>query len=205
LYGLFEEAEIRYLCSKVKPESTVIDIGANVGLFTVALARKIEATGKVLSFEPLPSNISRLKQNLTRNRLNNVNIFPIALGDIDGTVLLYLANDPAYSTTTGVVAENRGTGETMVVEVARLDRIWREIGSPNVSAIKIDVDGGELAVITGAQELLANCAPLLLVEANTSKNVNELVHCLSKHGYTRIQPAGFCPWNHVFLSNKAKN
>jgi len=123
LHGSFEAAEIEFLCQRISSSGTAIDVGANVGIFTVVLAKAVGKNGAVLAFEPLASNVERLRRNVAMNNLENVTIYPFAVGETDGEIMLHLANDPAYPSTTNV-NDNRGTGQSVPVAVARLDRIW---------------------------------------------------------------------------------
>jgi FkbM family methyltransferase len=196
-YGSFERAEIEYLCGSVAPGATAIDVGANVGLFSVALGRAVGPCGRVIAVEPIPENVERLEENLALNELCNVTVRRCAAAEAEGHATLILANDLAYASTTDV-PEGRHTGERLEVRTMSLDRIWVEAGSPRVVAIKIDVEGGELGVLKGAAKLLAACNPVLLVETNTSARFREVGAWLESFGYRHSHPAGFCVWNHVF-------
>jgi FkbM family methyltransferase len=198
LNGGFEIVELQCLRTYAKPGTTVIDVGANVGIFTISLAEAVGSSGRVMAFEPLPANVKRLQANVDLNKLGNVNIYVLALGDSEGEITLHLSDDPAFPSTTEVV-QNRGTDEVLAVPVARLDRIWKEAGFPAVAAVKIDVEGGELAVLKGSEELLATCRPVLLMEANAPPHLERLTDWLSRHGYVHTQPGEFARWNHLFI------
>ena len=81
LNGPFEAAEVAALCRLATPGSTAIDVGANVGVFTVPLALSVGDRGRVLSFEPAPQTAARLRANVERNGLGNVDVHVCALGD----------------------------------------------------------------------------------------------------------------------------
>ncbi len=70
--------------------------------------------------------------------------------------------------------------------------------------MKIDVEGAELSVLRGAEELIATCRPLLQVEANTAGALQELRAWVLPHGYRDAQPRGFMPWNYLFLHDTAE-
>lgn len=198
LQGGFEVAELDYLGSRIKPGTTFIDVGANVGLYTISMAPLIGAGGRVMAFEPLPANLERLKSNLAMNQFANIDVYGQALGDAEGTVDLKLSNDPCYHSVVEVT-ENRATGRCETVPVGRLDTVWAAAGFPRVSAIKIDVEGAELMVLKGAEQLIRNCQPYLQLEASTPVHLGALTQWLTPRGYVYQHPPGFMRWNHGFI------
>jgi len=196
LYGSFEKPELLYMSKAINQGSTVIDVGANIGLFTIVMAQATGPKGRVFAVEPLTSNIERLKANVVSNNLDNVSIIPFAAGAVDGETSLYLASDGAYGST--LEANDFSTGQVTRVPMARMDRIWNETGTPRIEAMKIDVEGGELAVLEGCKSLLQACRPLILIEANTAEHLDRLKNWLSKLGYVHSHPSGFRDWNHIF-------
>ena len=199
LRGGFETAEALAMRRWATPGTVAIDVGANVGLHTVPLSQAVGWTGKVFAFEPLPANVKRLKANLEMNRLSNVEVHPVALGREDGTAALHLSDDPAYCST-AAIAGGRANGAMATVRIARLDAIWRSVGRPHVSVLKIDVEGGEFAVLEGSRELLAACRPALLLEANGGEALQPLANHLAGLGYRHQQPQGFMRWNYLFVA-----
>jgi FkbM family methyltransferase len=201
LHGGFELAETRRLCTGVKPGTCVIDVGANVGVFTVSLGSALRSSGTAWAFEPLPSNVERLKQNIRLNDLGNVTVYPLALGNRKGEVIFHLSDDPAFHSIVAV-APRRDSGRTVKVRIDRLDNIWHEAGCPPVSLIKIDVEGAELQVLEGAQDLILRNKPDLLLEANSPDHLATLVNWLAPRGYTYFQPPGFTSWNYLFTAGE---
>jgi FkbM family methyltransferase len=193
--GGFETAEIEYVRAHLKPSDTFIDVGANAGLYTMAMAGVV---GRVMAYEPLPENFERLRANIKLNNFSNVESFLMALGDHDGKAELKSANDPGYHSIVAV-SEQRADGGSLTVPIARMDTVWHEAGSPFVSAIKIDVEGAELLVLKGAETVLSACRPLFLIEANTRDHLNRLKAWLEPRGYRYHQPAGFKAWNYAFV------
>jgi len=198
----FEVAETRAICAFARAGSTVVDAGANIGSLTVPLAKAVGPRGRVLAFEPLPANAERLRENVALNGLRNVEVGELALGEQDGTIALRLADDPALHSTVAVF-QRRATGEALLVPVTTLDRRWREAGAPDVSALKIDVEGAELAVLKGSEQLLRACRPTLLVEAAETSQLEAVARWLAAVGYVWRQPAGFKPWNYLFEWRRA--
>ena len=196
LNGGFENKELEYARNALNPGDTAFDVGANIGLFSLVLAQAVGSSGTVIAFEPLPSNAGRAEANLNLNKLSNARVLVTAVGAQDGVVQLNMAEDPAYPSIQ-CVAENQGTGHCLRVPIARLDTVWRQLGSPCVKCVKIDVEGAELEVLQGATDLLLSCRPLLILEANGKDALARLQHTLGAVSYRLWQPDGFMVHNYV--------
>jgi len=189
--GSFERAEIGAMLGTVTAQSTVIDVGANVGLVTIPLAL---ATARVIAVEPLPQNIEQLRGNVRRNDLTNVVVVEAAAGAADGTAVLHSAADPAFGSLHEVV-KYRAAGD-LEVTLRSLDSLWEELGRPVVGLVKIDVEGAEVEVLEGGRELLSACGPAVLVEVGASGSaVRELLAAL---GYAETTPPGLSTENHLY-------
>jgi hypothetical protein len=86
------------------------------------------------------------------------------------------------------------------VQAQTLDGVWRAAGSPEVSFLKIDTEGGELEVLRGGGELLRALHPPILIEAKGKARVRELDACLLPMGYERTRPRGFAVGNYLYSS-----
>jgi len=195
--GGFERAETEFAIEQARPGTVAIDVGANVGMFTVPLALAVGPSGRVLTIEPSPENVARLESNLDLNSLENVVVEPIAVGDKDGELVLQLANDPGFHST-AEVAESRSADEHLRVRADTLDQVWLRAHAPAVSFMKIDTEGSEDAVLRGAEQILRTCQPVLLVEAKGEARVRELDSWLGRFGYRRKRPRGFAPGNYAY-------
>jgi FkbM family methyltransferase len=196
--GSFERAEVETMIEAARPGTVAVDVGAHVGIFTVPLAHAVGAGGSVWAFEPQPENLERLQANLAENHRTNVSLFGAAASDADGGLLFHVADDSAYGST-GEVLQGRGTVGSLKVQALRLDTVWKGDGMRPVSVVKIDVEGAELAVLRGAQELIRRCRPVLLVETATSDQLAEIERYLSALGYEKRDPKGFAARNHLFV------
>jgi FkbM family methyltransferase len=201
VYGGFEEAEGRLLSELARDGTFAFDIGANVGIHTIPLARAM-ATGTVIAVEPLPANARRLQENAEANGVANVQLAGAAVGEEEGEVVLQLADDPAFASTTAV-HERRKAIDAITVPLTTIDHLWEQAGRPGVSVVKIDIEGGELAALRGAVAMLAAEHPPLLIE--TQEGARSLVvQLLSTHGYAPRPVAGLEPWNVLFVHRAAR-
>jgi FkbM family methyltransferase len=200
LEGQYEGAEIEALSSYARPGSAAFDVGANIGIYTVVLAAAIGAGGRVLAFEPAPESVERLRRNLRLNGLSNVDVLPLAVGASSESVALYLSDDAACHSASAVAAERRG-GRSLTVAASSLDTVWNEVRRPQVSVVKIDVEGTELGVLEGASEFLAACRPTLLIEIKSAERLADVEELLAPYDYRPTQPDGFMSWNFLFVAN----
>jgi FkbM family methyltransferase len=196
--GSFERAEVELARSHSRAATTAIDVGANVGIFTVPLALAVGARGHVIAVEPSPENVAQLEHNIRLNQLANVDVHPIALAAVPGEVELQLGADPAFHSTSTVV-RSRDAAVATLVRANTLDAVWRDAGSPEVSFLKIDTEGAELGVLQGASELLAAHRMPILLEAKERERLRDLDALLVPLGYVRTRPRGFAVGNYLYV------
>jgi FkbM family methyltransferase len=201
-YGSFEKTELGVLCALLFPGAVVIDVGANIGYFSVALGLTVGQSGRVIACEPEAENVRRLAENVALNNLTNVEIHQIAIGDHDGKATLFLADDSVYHTTAIddeqlPIMTAHATGQRVTVGLARLDTVWRQCGSPDVASLKIDVEGGELNVLRGSKQLIGACRPSIMIETLPFR-LTEVKKVLAELGYSHRRPKGFNAANHLF-------
>src|SRR5436190_4156390 len=163
--GLYELDTARLIHRLLKAGSWFVDVGANVGYFTLLAAKWTSSAGKVDAFEPDPINRQRLEAHLRENNLTDrVRIHPIAASSQAGQI--ELIHPQAAGTNHGMASFYKsltGEGQTFTVNTARLDEILS--GTPDL--IKIDVEGAELSVIKGLEKILAAATPpKLIIEHN---------------------------------------
>ena len=144
---------------QVPRDSTVIDVGANIGLSTILLARM---TGRVIAFEPSPPNVEFLRRNLERNGITNVDVRAVAASSEPGVLRFHIAQFGAGSHVVAPGHVSSDTVPTVDVPAVTLD----EADLPAVAFIKIDAEGHEPDVLAGARQLLARDLPLIYTEMN---------------------------------------
>ena len=148
-----EERVLSELVRFLKLGDVVLDIGANVGLYTVLLARTVGTEGLVIACEPCAQNFNHLEENLKLNDLANARLFRKALGNSSGKAKLYASTVIGNSSLSGV---RSGKAEAEDVEVIEGDSLIVSEMLPVPRAVKIDVEGFEYAVIQGLQATLKN-------------------------------------------------
>ena len=192
LSGAFEPAELAFVREHAAPNTTAFDVGANIGIFTVPLALTVGSRGHVVAIEPEFENARRVIDNALLNELDNVQVRVAAAGERPGNAHLQEGRDPAFH----AVDTEESPGS--LVRIETLDEIWTRGGSPRVSLVKIDTEGGEQKVLRGSTRMLRACHPVLLVEAKERADVRWVDDFLSEFGYTRMATRGFAVGNHAY-------
>lgn len=165
--GCFEPNEFAFLDNILAPGMTFIDAGANDGLFTLFAARRVGPTGQVWAFEPSRREFTRLRRNVQSNVLGNVRTFQLALADTQGQAEMKIADDEhSGQNTLGDFAYQIDLVRRERVATVRLEDLVRQEYLRQIDVIKLDVEGAELSVLTGASEILRKQRPLLLLEVN---------------------------------------
>ena len=158
----YDAAEFQAIPRLICEGDTAFDIGANIGIYSVLLSRLCGSQGRVWAFEPVPDTCWRLRETLALNRCENV--FPVqaAMVDSSGTATMNLF-DPQFSEWNGLGRPTMGTQENPItpkrcieVRTFALDRFCEAEGIKRISFLKVDVEGFELDVFRGAQQLLAD-------------------------------------------------
>jgi FkbM family methyltransferase len=164
--GLYELPVQRALGEALRPGDVFIDIGANVGFFTILGASLVGPSGSVYAFEPLAENAEAVRRNAALNGFDHVVVREEAISDASGEARIYLTEHEGGATlcSTGIVPTDV-EGET-VVERRALDQLiaWGELRPPNV--IKLDVEGAELEALRGMNETLIRHRPQILYEVD---------------------------------------
>jgi FkbM family methyltransferase len=200
-HGKYEDREIAELCKYIPQDGTVFDVGANIGLSALEFSRAAGPGGRVIAFEPHLGTAARLRTNLDRNDAANVEIVQSAVGAAPGTITF---NESADATLSSARVIPRNLVRSFDVPLTTVDLAWAEAGKPLVAVLKIDVEGGELAVLQGAGEVLGRDHPAILLEAWGAKQLDPIHALLTAAGYAQHQPDGFEPRNYLYLASSAQ-
>ena len=207
-FGVFEPALTAYMEQSIRQGDVAIDVGANIGVHTVLLSRRVGPTGRVHAIEASPSIFARLKENLARNGADNVVAHNVAVLDAPGTVSVFLheATNEGGTTVIRAEAERRVTTEETTVAALPLDQIVPADDLRRARLIKIDVEGAEWLVTQGMRSVLPNlardCAIIMEVTpsalADFGETVDSLVALLGEYGFRALRfPNTFNPEAHM--------
>ena len=151
-WRLTERNETRMLLESLEPGMTVVDVGANVGYYTILMSQKVGNSGKVFAFEPDPLNFNILEYHAKRYRCANLVLEQKAVLSQSGSGRLYQSqSNPGDHR----IYDLRDGRKSIPVEIVSLDDYFKNIKNP-IDFIKIDVQGAEMAVIDGMSDLLSD-------------------------------------------------
>jgi FkbM family methyltransferase len=155
------EPELALVPLLVHPGDTVIDVGANSGLYTLEAATRVGPGGTVVALEPNPDMTAVLRANIERNRLAAVRVRPLAAAEAPGPARLYenLGRPNAF----GLTPRHPDTPWRPVTTVT-LDQLAADEGLGPVHLVKVDAEGAEDRVLAGAAGLLARWRPAVVAE-----------------------------------------
>lgn len=175
----------------------MIDIGANIGWYSLLVSRLSQGRCQVFAFEPDPDNFTRLQRNLKLNGIDQVSAFNLAVGEHAATLQLHRygkSNAGRHSLV------DLHAGETIPVQVVSLDEHWSAQALPAgpIRLLKMDIEGYEVFALRGARHLLARCEWLLLEHSpayleRSGAGINALIDLLQESGFKPYLPSGNAP------------
>ena len=149
--GLMGVSDRTLLEARIKPGMTVVDIGANQGLYTLLFSRLTGEEGTVLAFEPDDLLHAALQENVAFNQADNVESFRLGLGSKRDTMTLYRSLLNSGDNRLAAKSAAAGPREGVRVEIERLDQV---LAGRRIDFVKMDVQGWEMEVFRGMQGLL---------------------------------------------------
>ena len=187
LVGVHDLVVAETLLRLTDPGEHALDAGANIGFMTSVLAATVGSSGRVTSFEPLPTLVAKLRQNidLWHDRLacTQITVIPVALSDEEGEASLMMPSD--FAQNQGLATLEPGTsgesGEEVRVATRTLDAIFS--AGEEFGVMKLDVEGHEYSVLKGSVDLLSGgrIRDIVFEEHNTYPNA--ATRLLESHGY----------------------
>jgi FkbM family methyltransferase len=157
----YERGTTRVFTELVKEEMNVVDIGANIGYYTLLAARRVGPQGKVYAFEPEPRNFKLLSENLRLNGYENVVPIQKAVSNKAGTTSLFLS--PRGSTSHSLLPSRDRSKRTITIETVTLDEFFAAEGNPAIQVVKMDIEGWEIEALDGMGKLIAGNSPLKMI------------------------------------------
>jgi len=158
----YEINESRFFKQIIKKGMHVVDIGANIGYFTILFSKLVGSEGKITAFEPSPRSFNLLKKNIKLNSAENIDPIQKAVSNFSGKAKLYLSNHNAGDNrlfANEILKIDKGR-EVIEVETVRLDDYLKD---ELISLLKIDVQGGEMNLIDGALKTISNNQNLKMI------------------------------------------
>jgi FkbM family methyltransferase len=202
VFGTHEPGVVHGLEELVQPGWTAIDVGANIGYFTLLMAKRVGAQGKVIAFEPLAENFKLLKENIELNGHTNIVAENLALMSRTERIELRSATPGAITWVASVKIDQNSAVESQSVEAVTLDEYVKNKGIAKVDFLKIDVEGAEASVLEGAANVLNRDKPILLIEMHELdrfKDKHPAILKLRDHNY-HLRSLGVRKWEEHFIA-----
>ncbi|CAE6492569.1 FkbM family methyltransferase [Candidatus Nitrosotenuis uzonensis] len=189
-----EKLETAVIRENLKPGYTMVDIGANLGFYSMLAASLVGSAGRVFSFEPFAHNVDLIRASARENGFDNVKVISCAVSDKIGSAKLYLS--PYYSSEHSLFDYHYSTGSdstenTVDVKTVTIDQyLESEVGDLRVDFIKMDIEGSEGKAISGMEKTITeNKNVSLLTEfwpnaiANSGVEPKEYLERLTGFGF----------------------
>lgn len=174
------ESDKQALMTKIEVGGKIaLDIGANVGFYSLLFSQMVGDKGKVLAFEPIPRNIEYLRRHIDLNGISNIIVHPEAVADAVGEAKF----DDRGNESMGALSE---VGR-LTVRVVTLDSL--NFAPKSVELVKIDVEGGEAGVLRGGKNFFASNRPVIFLATHGEEASGSSRKILSDYQYV-IYPMG---------------
>lgn len=189
IYDGFEKNELELTGKILKNGDIFLDIGANIGLYSLTASSLVGETGIVISFEPTPKTFSRLVENIQLNNLSNIRAYNIGISHKEELLSLNISENGYEAWNTFASTSSEKFQHTKYIQVSMLDIQCDKIDKNKIKLIKIDVEGWEKYVLLGGTNLFKNYNPVVMVEFTETNTyaagyfVQELYDILYNWGY----------------------
>lgn len=178
-FNLMEAEQTETMLKEFSAGRVFFDIGANIGYYSILASKLVGEKGAVVAFEPVISNLTFLHRHVELNNAENVRVLSFALSDKQSIASFSLGQNSAM----GHLSENGNGGENLVyVPTVSLDEIAAKMNlMPDV--MKIDVEGAEMDVFAGAENVLRTAKPTIFLSTHSPELRRDCLEFLQKHGY----------------------
>ena len=163
-YGYYEKELGELLKKIVSPGDVFLDLGANIGYFSLLVASNSPST-KIISFEPVKDLFQNMNDNISLNNIKNISTINAAVGEINGEKELFVSASDNLGMSSFRQPENY-SGKKEKIKVVTIDDWYKTSGLSKIDIIKLDIEGSELAALKGMKEVLQTQKPVLIVEIN---------------------------------------
>ncbi len=150
------------IASETKPGMIALDVGGDIGYFSLQFSSLVGPSGRVFAFEPIPKARERLLHNIALNGRTNIIVSEFALGNQEGTVYL---EDPFTKSRVNLNKTNGGTND-IKVSIKRFDDLVDQLSIPSVDIIKMDIEGAEHEALRGMEQTLRRFKPIIVLEVH---------------------------------------
>lgn len=168
MFKTHEPLTTKLLSKELKKDMVCLDVGGNIGYYTLFESNIVGENGKVIAIEPSPPNFEHLKKNLEIQNTENVDAYNFAAGDKDGEInfLVYEESNGSFTIPDGETTDL--PGELIKVQAKRLDTFLDELKQDHVDFVRMDVEGYESHIIGGMTNTIKKSKPMFQIEVHAS-------------------------------------
>lgn len=192
----FEKAEIAFLKRFLKAGDTFIDIGSNIGFFSLYASQIVGNSGKIYAFEPTPTTYERLLENISLNSFSNIEALNLALSNKVGEAIFNISNNGHDAWNSFAEINQIKLQDKIKVKVEKLDTFIENFKLGQIALIKLDVEGWEKYVLEGANSLLIrDDAPTFLIEFTEDNAFAAGYYCGELFDYMKLYGYNWYSYN----------
>lgn len=158
-FDSFEKEELRFVTKLIKDGSAILDIGANIGWYSLNLSKEFKNV-RIFAFEPVPKTYNYLRSNVILNNITGIDIYNLGFSDNEKDINIFLNPDCSGNSS---LANLSGSTENIICKFTTVDLFVRK-NNLKIDFIKCDVEGAELLVFKGAIEMLKRDKPVVFTE-----------------------------------------
>ena len=177
-YGEISEAENNIYRQLCQTGDTVVEVGANIGSHSLAIAKSIGVAGKLFCYEPQRLVFQTLNANLALNSITNTSTYQLAVGSKKATIYIPELDNTAQNNFGGFTLKD--TEDGVKTDVVKLDT---HLNIESLKLLKIDVEGMEIDVIKGAKKIIKKHQPIIYCENDRQEKSQELLELIYSLGY----------------------
>lgn len=184
----YDKRGIAFIKKTLKPNNTFIDIGANIGSYSLIASKGVGKNGKVICFEAIKKTFNKLTKNINDNGLINIEVYNNAIYNNNQILTLFVANNSNLGMSS-IHQHDSQSGTKESCEAVTLDSFIKSNSIEAIDLIKIDVEGAELYALEGMKECIQKFKPSIFIELsnnvlkNTEINKQQIIDLLINQGY----------------------
>jgi FkbM family methyltransferase len=188
-FGTFDPRGINFLKKNLNPGDVFIDIGANIGCYSLIASSLTGDNGKIIAFEAVTNVYDQLIYNISINKISNIRAEKLAIFEKRDILKFFLSSDENLGMSS-IFRHDTESGKTEDVEAVSLDEYLADYPLERVNLIKIDIEGAEMHALKGMKNTIEKHFPVLMIEINNdvlpdkSLVQNEIMGFLISHGYS---------------------
>ena len=190
--GIYDPSLVTVINKLLPSEGVFIDVGANMGYCSLLMSKTVGEDGKVFAIEPSERDFLRLVDNVSLNKLDNVNVYRLAISNKSGIAKISIAPEERSALNTlGEAFSNKGIEELRTEEVSSttLDKFVEQEEINRIDVIKMDIEGSEFKALKGARNSIEKYRPTLIVGSNRNSlgangsSIEEVLRALKELRY----------------------